>query len=58
MTEIEENIKQCKKRKKEYKRMIKNIDLLRLSFERSIAVEDINIERLKQMEGEENEQSI
>lgn len=41
-------IEECKKRKREYKRMLENIELLRLSLLRSIAVEDLNIRKLRE----------
>lgn len=40
-------IEECKKRKKEYERMLDNISLLQLALLRSIATEQLNIEELK-----------
>lgn len=40
-------IEECRKRKREYKRMLQNIELIRLSLLRSIACEDLNIAKLK-----------
>lgn len=47
MTEIEEQISECEKRKIEYIRLIKDIDLMRLAYARSIATEMRNITELK-----------
>ena len=41
-------IEECRKRKKEYMRMLQNIELIRLSLMRSIACEDLNIADLKE----------
>lgn len=43
-------IEECKKRKKEYERMLANIELLRLALLRSIATEQLNIKNLKKKE--------
>lgn len=43
-------IAECRKRKKELKRMLENIDLLKLGLIRSIAIEDMNIADLKKKE--------
>ena len=43
-------INECKKRKREYMRMIENIELLKLALLRSIAIEDSNISDLKKKE--------
>lgn len=40
-------ITECRKREKEYKRMLDNIELLKLALIRSIATEDMNIADLK-----------
>lgn len=40
-------IKECRKRKREYVRMLKNLELLRLSLLRSITTEELNIKDLK-----------
>ena len=45
-------IEECRKRKREYKKMLQNIELIRLSLLRSIACEDLNIEALKKEVGE------
>lgn len=45
-------IEECRKRKKELKRMLENIELLRLALIRSIAIEDMNIADLKKKEKE------
>lgn len=47
-------IKECKKRKREYKRMLDNLELLKVALMRSIAIEDMNIADLKKQEGEQN----
>ena len=39
--EIKEEISECQKRKKEYIRLIKDIDLMRLAYARSIATETL-----------------
>ena len=44
-------IEECRKRKREYKRMLQNIELIRLSLLRSIACEDLNIADLKKKAG-------
>lgn len=44
---IQEQIKIAQKRKKEYIRLVKDIDLMRLSYVRSIATETLNIAELK-----------
>lgn len=46
-------IAECLKRKKELKRMLENIELLKLALIRSIAIEDMNIADLKKKEGAE-----
>lgn len=46
-------ITECRKRKKEYERMLDNIELLKLALIRSIAIEDINIANLKKREKEQ-----
>lgn len=46
-------IAKCRKRKKEIKRMLENIELLKLALIRSIAVEDMNIADLKKKEKEQ-----
>lgn len=38
---------ECKKRKREYIRMLKNLELIQLSLVRSIGIEDMNIAELK-----------
>lgn len=43
-------ITECRKRKKEYKRTLENIELLKLALIRSIAIEDMNIADLKKKE--------
>lgn len=43
-------IEECRKRKKEYKRLLDNIELLKLALIRSIAIEDMNIAGLKKHE--------
>lgn len=48
-------IEECRKRKREYKRMLQNIELIRLSLLRSIACEDLNIADLKKKEGGKDE---
>lgn len=40
-------IEECRQRKKEYKRMLDNIESLKLALIRSIAIEDMNIADLK-----------
>lgn len=49
-------IAECRKRKKELKQMLDNIETLKLALIRSIAIEDVNIADLKkkEKEGEEN----
>lgn len=55
---IEEQIAECKKRKKEYMRLIKDIELMRLAYARSIATETLNIASLKkQLKEQKNEHS-
>lgn len=53
---IEEQIKECRKRKKEYIRLLKDLDLMRLAYARSIATETYNIadlrRRLKEQKNE------
>ena len=44
---IEEEIYECRKRRKEYMRLIKDIDLMRLAYVRSLATETLNIAELK-----------
>lgn len=46
----EMTIEECKKRKKEYKRMLENVELISLALKRSIAIEELNIERLRERE--------
>lgn len=45
-------IAECRKRKGELKRMLENIELLKLALIRSIAIEDMNIADLKKKEKE------
>lgn len=45
-------IAECRKRKRELKRMLENIELLKLALIRSIAIEDMNIADLKKKEKE------
>ena len=45
--EIKEKISECQKRKKEYIRLIKNLDLMRLAYARSITTETFNIAEYK-----------
>lgn len=46
-------IEECKKRKREYKRMLDNLELLKVALMRSIAIENMNIADLKKREGEQ-----
>lgn len=46
-------IEECRKRKTEYKRMLDNIESLKLALIRSIAIEDINIANLRKREKEQ-----
>lgn len=46
-------IEECRKRKREYKRMLQNIELIRLSLLRSIVCEELNIAELKKKAGAE-----
>lgn len=46
-------ITECRKRKKEYKRLLDNIELLKLALIRSIAIENMNIKKLKEQEKEQ-----
>ena len=46
-------IEECKKRKREYKRMLDNLELLKVALMRSIAIENMNIADLKKKEGEQ-----
>ena len=51
--EIKEKISECQKRKKEYIRLIKYIDIMRLAYARSITTETFNIaEYKKQLKGQ------
>lgn len=45
-------IAECRKRKRELKRMLENIDLMKLALIRSIAIEDMNIADIKRKEKE------
>ena len=47
MNTIEQQLKESHKRKKEYIRMLGNLDLIRLALARSIATEQLNIKSLK-----------
>lgn len=40
-------IEECKKRKRELKRMLESIETLKLAIVRSIAIEDLNIKDLR-----------
>ena len=40
-------IEECRKRKREYKRMLDNIELFKLALIRSIVKEDVNIANLQ-----------
>lgn len=44
---IELQIKECKKRRKKYMDMVKDIDVMRVAFARSIVIESANIADLK-----------
>lgn len=46
-------LEECKKRKREYIRMLKNLELIQLALIRSIGIEDMNIAELKKKEREE-----
>lgn len=45
-------IVECRKRRKELKEMLENIELIKLALIRSIAIEDMNIADLKKKEKE------
>ena len=47
-------IEECKKRKREYKRMLDNLELLKVALMRSIAIENMNIADLKKNVGEQD----
>ena len=51
---IEEQIKECQKRRKEYNRLIEDIDLMKLAYLRSIATETVNIAKLRKQLKEQN----
>lgn len=46
-SEIKEKISECQKRKKEYIRLIKDMDVMRLAYARSVATETLNIAEYK-----------
>lgn len=50
-------IKECRARKREYKRMLANLEILKLALIRSIAIEDLNIHDLKE-NGETPDESV
>lgn len=52
---IDEQIKEAQKRRKEYMRLIKDIDLMKLAYARSIATETLNIADLKKKLKEQKE---
>lgn len=46
-------IAECRKRKKEFQKMLDNIELLKLALIRSVAIEDMNIADLRKREKEQ-----
>lgn len=44
---IDKQISECRKRRREYMRLIKDLDIMRTSYARSIAIETSNIAKLK-----------
>lgn len=45
--ELQAKIKECETRKREYKRMVQNLDLMRLALIRSYTTEVFNIKEYK-----------